>query len=72
MVNIYNYKDERVICIFAVNDEVKYIGVCDTTTLENRMNRYKVLQGVGTNERIANIIRDCLEQGDNVKIYAIK
>ncbi len=36
------------------------------------MNRYKVLQSAGTDERIANKIRDCLEQGDNVKIYAIK
>ncbi len=53
---------------------MKYIGVCQnsTTTLKDRMGRYKSLQGAGTNERIAGKIKDCLKDGKTVKISALK
>ena len=59
---LYGFKEERVVYAFVIDDEAKYIGVCDntSTTLKNRMSRYQSLQGAGTNERIANKIKDCL------------
>jgi hypothetical protein len=30
------------------------------------------MQGAGTNERVANKIKECLEQGKVVKIFALK
>lgn len=65
---------KRVIYAFVVDDKTKYIGVCDNTntTLKDRMSRYQGLQGAGTNERIANKIKDCLKQGKTVKIFALK
>lgn len=67
-------KRERVIYSFVINVEPKYIGICekDTTTLCDRMNRYKNQQGAGTNERISNKIRDELDKGLQVEIYALK
>lgn len=69
-----NFEKERVIYAFVVDGETKYIGVCDssTTTLKNRMNRYKYLQGAGTNERIAIQIRNCLKSEKAVRIFALK
>ena len=71
---LYNFKEERVAYAFVVNEEVKYIGVCDntSTTLKNRMSRYQGLQGAGTNERISNKVKDCLKRGKAVKIFALK
>jgi len=68
------FGEERVVYIFAVDDEVMYVGVCDSsaTTLKERMNRYKSLAGSGTNERIAKKIKECLEQQKAVKISALK
>jgi len=67
-------KDERVIYAFTVDNDVKYIGICDTTntTLKNRMNRYQSMIGAGTNERLAKQIKRLLEQGKTVRIYALK
>jgi len=69
-----NFEKERVIYAFVVDGETKYIGICDsnTTTLKSRMNRYKNLQGAGTNERIAIEIRNCLKSGKAVRIFALK
>jgi hypothetical protein len=36
------------------------------------MSRYKDLQGAGTNKRIANKIKGCLERGKSVKIFVLK
>jgi len=68
------FKGERVIYVFVVENEVKYIGICNnsTTTLKDRMNRYKNLQGGSTNERIVKEIKDYLKQGKDVKIFALK
>jgi hypothetical protein len=68
------FKGNRVIYAFVVDSEVKYIGVCEntTTTLKDRMSRYKNLQGGGTNERIAKEIKTCLKQGKSVKIFALR
>jgi hypothetical protein len=67
-------RDERVIYAFSVDDDVKYIGVCDTTntTLNKRMNRYQSMAGAGTNERLAKQIKGLLEQGKTVNIFALK
>jgi len=69
-----NFQGERVIYAFVVEGEGKYLGVCEnsTTTLRDRMGRYKSLQGAGTNERIARKIKDCLKHGKAVKIFALK
>ncbi len=71
---LYRFKEKRVVYAFVIDAEVKYIGVCDntSTTLKNRMSRYQSLQGAGTNERIANKIKDCLNRGKAVKIFALK
>jgi len=68
------FEDERVIYAFVVDDKVKYIGVCEnsTTTIKDRISRYKSLQGAGTNERIAGKIKDCLKDGRTVRIFALK
>jgi len=69
-----NFENERVIYAFVVEGEAKYIGVCEnsTTTLRDRMGRYKSLQGAETNKRIARKIEDCLGRGKAVKIFALK
>ncbi|MHC1611594.1 MAG: GIY-YIG nuclease family protein [Candidatus Methanospirareceae archaeon] len=71
---LYSFKEERVVYAFVIDDEAKYIGVCDntSTTLKNRMSRYQSLQGAGANERIANKIKDCLKRGKAVEIFALK
>ena len=65
---------DRVVYSFVVDGTSKYIGICekDTTTLEDRMGRYKARQGAGTNERISIKIKQALDQGKNVEIYALK
>jgi len=69
-----SFENERVIYAFVMDGDVKYIGVCENsaTTLKDRMNRFKNLQGAGTNKRIAIRIRDCLGRGKVVKIFALK
>ena len=71
---LHKFKEERVVYAFVVDDEVKYVGVCEntTTTLEDRMGRYKYLQGGGTNKRIAKKIKGCLDDQKSVKIFALK
>jgi len=67
-------QDERVIYAYTVDSEVKYIGICDstTTTLKDRMGRYQGMIGAGTNKRIAEAIKECLLEGQVVKILALK
>ena len=66
-------KDERVIYAFVVNKKTKYIGICENrkTCLLSRMNRYKSMQGSGTNEHIAKLIRKALQEKKTVEIYAL-
>ena len=68
------FENERVIYAFVVEDKVKYIGVCEnsTTTIKDRMSRYKSLHGAGTNECIAGKIKDCLKNGRTVRIFTLK
>jgi hypothetical protein len=65
-------KDARVIYAFAVDDQVKYIGVCDNsgTCLGHRMSRYQGMMGASTNERIAVEIHNALSEGASVRIFA--
>jgi hypothetical protein len=65
--------DRRVVYAFVVGTEVKYIGVCekDTTTLHDRMNRYKSMVGGSTNRHNAGRIKQHLEAGEPVSIFAL-
>jgi len=67
------FEKARVIYAFVVEDQVKYIGICEasTTSLKDRMNKYKYLQGGSTNKKIAKEIRKHLEKGKIVKIFAL-
>jgi hypothetical protein len=49
---IHRHKKDRVIYAFLVDDEVKYIGVCDNTKtcFSDRMSRYQGIMG-GRHER---------------------
>ena len=68
------YHNDRVIYAFLVDGNPRYVGICDksTTTLKDRMSRYRGRVGGGTNERIATAIRGELERGGTVKILALK
>lgn len=71
---ITNYKNGKVIYAFIQKGKVKYIGICkkDITSLRSRLDRYKYLSGGSINKRVAREIKSCLEQGKNIKIYALK
>ena len=64
----------RVIYAFVCENEIKYIGICDisSTSLEDRLKRYKYMTGGGTNKCVAEKIRKCLEEGKQVEIFALK
>ena len=68
------FASDRVIYSFVVDGTPKYIGICekDTTILRDRMGRYKAQQGASTNERISIKIKQTLDQGKRVEIYALK
>ena len=65
-------KDVCVIYAFAVDDEVKYIGVCDNsgTCFAHRMSRYQGMMGAGTNKRIVGHLREALTQGSAVRLLS--
>jgi len=65
---------QRVVYSFVVDGVPKYIGICekDTTPLKDRIQRYKAQVGGSTNERISNNIKQLLDQGKIVEIYALK
>ena len=67
------YQNKRVIYAFVVDEQIKYIGICDSynTTLKNRMRRYRKPTGGSTNKRIAEKINNCLKNGKDVKIFAL-
>jgi len=76
-----DFENDRVVYSFVVGDVPKYIGICekDHTTLRDRMERYKYLKGgskhskkPSTNERIAKNIRQSLNSGEDVDIFALK
>jgi hypothetical protein len=59
--------DKRVVYAFVVDDEVKYVGICDSdkTTLEKRMGSQRF------NKNMPDLIRTTLEEGKAVKILAL-
>ena len=70
---------ERVVYAFVVDGTPKYIGICekDSTTLKDRMGRYKNQLGgvngsISTNKRISINIKRLLDQGKKVEIFALK
>jgi len=68
------YESERVIYAFTNEEKPLYIGICEanTTTLKNRLYKYKKKQGRSTNERILNEIGKELIRGHKIYIYALK
>ena len=70
---LINYEKERVIYAFVIKDEVKYIGICQNinTTLKDRMSRYQGKAGGTTNKENIEKIRNELENGNEVFIYAL-
>jgi len=68
------YQNDRVIYAFVVDGNPKYVGICDksTTTLKDRMSRYRGRVGGSTNKRIADAIRGALQRGATVKILALR
>ncbi len=62
---LHRHQGDRVIYAFAVDDEVKYIGVCDNTKtcFADRMSRYQGIMGAGTNERVVGYIKAALGLG---------
>jgi len=67
-------KKDRAVYAYSVDGEVKYVGICDssTTTLGDRMGRYQGLIGNGTNMRITSKIENCLLAGSKVLILSWK
>ncbi len=63
----------RAIYAFVVGKEVKYIGVCEVsrTTMKDRMSRYQNRQGSGNNKYIADLIKNQLQGGSTVQIFAL-
>lgn len=70
-INFHITKNERVIYAFEVNGEVKYIGICEKTTLGDRLKEYKY-QTTTSEAHIANEIKKYLDLKKDVKIYALK
>ena len=76
------FESERVVYAFVIDESIKYIGICDkdTTTLQDRLERYKSRQGrrrkseggENTNQRNARLIKEHLETGRHVLIFALK
>ncbi len=66
------HQHERVIYAFAVDGNVKYIGVCDNTRTRfgTRMARYQGMTGAGTNKRVAGLLKRVLSRGSTVRILA--
>lgn len=73
------FKDERVIYCFVVDDIIKYIGICDgqNRTLIERMKKYTSRashqkNNTGTSLQIIKKIKKCLEERKTIEIYALK
>lgn len=73
------FRDDRVIYSFVVDDNIEYIGICDgqNTTLDKRMKKYTSRashqkNNTGTSLEVIQKIKKCLEKGKIVEIYALK
>jgi len=60
-------RNKRVVYAFVVDDDVKYIGICDKTNLEKRMNS----QRYHYSKDIPSRIESSLRQNKVVKIFAL-
>jgi hypothetical protein len=65
-------RKKRVIYSFVVDSNPQYLGCCEAanTTLDNRMGRYRSMQGTGTNKRVLKKIKKSLQNNEEVHIYA--
>jgi len=63
----------RVLYAFETDGTVRYVGVCSvsTVTLKDRMSRYRGGVGGGTNKRVAGLIKQELNAGTIVNIWAL-
>ena len=73
------FKEERVIYCFVVDDTIKYIGICEgqNRTLDMRMKKYRSRadhqkNNTGTSLEIIKKIKKCLEKDKIVEIFAHK
>lgn len=73
------FKEERVIYCFVVDDTIKYIGICkgQNRTLNMRMKKYRSRadhqkNNKGTSLEIIKKIKKCLEEDKIVEIFAHK
>lgn len=59
--------DKRVVYAFVVNDEVRYVGICDypKTTLKDRMESQRY------NKNMPCLIKAALKQNKAVRIFAL-
>jgi len=60
--------NERVVYAFIIDNEVKYVGICDSpnTLLKDRMSSHRF------NKNMPDLIRTALKQNRAVKIFALK
>ena len=60
--------DERVVYAFVVDNEVKYVGICDSlnTVLKDRMSSQRF------NKEMPHLIETTLKENRAVKIFALK
>ena len=70
--NLTCLQKDRVIYAFAVDQKVKYVGICHdpTTSLSDRMRRYQSRAGAGANKRITRCIKAALKKSNQVTILA--
>ena len=70
-VNFNLTKSEQVIYAFVVSKQVKYIGICEKTSLKERLSEYKN-RTTEREKEIAFDIKRSLDAGHDVKILALK
>lgn len=68
-----NVRDIRAIYAFMVDNQVKYIGKCDTInqTFKGRMTNYRGKVGGSTTAQVPDKIKDSLQNCCSVEIFAL-
>ena len=59
---------KEVVYAFVVEQEIEYIGIAGN--LDDRLNYYRITNNSGTNVRIRGKIKEKLEEGKQIKIFA--
>ncbi len=77
--NISKFQDKRVVYAYVINNEPKYIGICekDSQDLQGRLSLYRSMAGRSkgsenpTNKRVVGLIKESLDREIKVKILAL-